>query len=214
MYRQLTGLGQLVDVSITESLSFEADAADKWMNQKLMSNRVGNRQVRGNAQGTYPAQTLPCKDGWVHVHHARDLRPGFKLLAEVIGEPRLNDPEVVDAPYGHADLIDELFLPWLSRNDKFEVVRQAQAARHPFMEVLDIQEVLADPQHAARGYFVEVDHPVVGRMTQLGAPLRASETPWETQRSPLLGEHNEEVYCGRLGYTSQELSRLRERGVI
>jgi crotonobetainyl-CoA:carnitine CoA-transferase CaiB-like acyl-CoA transferase len=210
VHRQLTGQGQLVDVSITESLAFESNALTRWHNTNLISYRDGNRLARGNPRGSYPATILPCKDGWVHVH---DSPAGFDLLPVLMEEPKLAQPEIEAEPYGHADLIDELCKPWLSRYNKFEVVRRAQEMRHPFAEVLDIPEVLADPQHAARGYIVEVDHPVAGVTKQPGALLHASETPWQTRRAPLLGEHNAEV-LGGLGYTSSDLAILRERGVI
>ena len=206
-----TGIGQLVDTSITESLCFETGSVLQWLSIGHLNKREGNRIVRGTPAGSYPATTLPCKDGWVHVHSAAGR---FELISLLMEEPRLADPEIVAEQFGHADLIDELCLPWLSRHSKFEIVQRGQELRLPFMEVLDIQEVLVDPQHAARGYFVETEHPVAGMVKQVGAPLQASETPWETRRPPLLGEHNQEIYCGRLGYTSQDLVLLRERGVI
>lgn len=212
LYRELTGNGQLVDVSITEALAFETNSSVTWMNNGIMQTREGNRLQRRSPAGNYPATTLPCKDdGWVHVH---DAPAGFELYAILMEEPRLSDPAVLAEPWGHRDLIDELSQPWLNRYDKFEVVRRAQELRHPFMEVLDIPEVLADEQHAARGYFVDVDHPVVGKVKQPGAPVHASGIPWETRRPPLLGEHNKEIFQERLGISAADIVRLHERGVI
>jgi crotonobetainyl-CoA:carnitine CoA-transferase CaiB-like acyl-CoA transferase len=102
----------------------------------------------------------------------------------------------------------------LSRHDKFEVVELAQELRLPFAEVLDIREVLHDPQHEARGYVFEVDHPVSGPSTQPGFLFQASGTPWQTSRAPLLGEHNLDVYGDLLGYETADLRVLRERGII
>ena len=62
-YRELTGEGQLVDVSITESLAFETNSAVTWMNNGIMQTREGNRLQRRSPAGNYPATTLPCKDG-------------------------------------------------------------------------------------------------------------------------------------------------------
>lgn len=76
------------------------------------------------------------------------------------------------------------------------------------------QEMLGLAQFQARGFFVEVDHPIIGRVTQPSAPFKMSETPWQIRNAaPLLGEHNEEVY-GELGYDEEDLVRLRERGII
>ena len=211
LYRNLHGVGQQIDVSITESLGFSTYATGAWLNHGEVQHRVGNRLASNNPQALYPSTFLPCKDGWIHAHHAPT---DFTLLALLMEEPRLASPEIVAEPRGHADLMDELCLPWLSRYDKFEVVRRAQELRHPFTEVLDISEVLQDPQHEARGYFVEVEHPVAGAIKQPGAPFRASGTPWQTTAAPLLGEHNEAVYCQRLGYTKEDLVRLRQLGII
>ena len=60
---------------------------------------------------------------------------------------------------------------------------------------------------------MEVEHPEMDWLTCPGAPALMSETPWQTGRAPLLGEHNEEVYS-KLGYTKDDLVKLRERGVI
>ena len=61
---------------------------------------------------------------------------------------------------------------------------------------------------------VDVEHPVTGNFKYPGAPFRAEEMPWQVKRAaPLLGQHNEEVY-GALGYTKEDLVRLRETGVI
>lgn len=211
LYRNTHGVGQMVDVSITEALCFMTGSLVTWLNLGEVFKRVGNRLPSTNPRALYPSTFLPCKDGWVHAHHAP---ADFTLLAVLMEEPRLADPEIVAEPRGHADLMDELCLPWLSRYDKFEVVERAQELRHPFTEVLDIPEVLQDPQHLARNYIVEVEHPVAGPTRMPGAPFQAKGTPWRIGRAPLLGEHNEAVYCRELGYSRQELALLRERGVV
>ena len=64
-------------------------------------------------------------------------------------------------------------------------------------------------------FFEEVDHPVIGRVTMPGAPFKMAESPWRLKSpAPLLGEHNEEVYCRLLGYSREELVRLKESGII
>ena len=79
----------------------------------------------------------------------------------------------------------------------------------------DIDEVMNDPHFAERGYFVEIDRKYVGTLKYPGAPYQLSETPWQLGRpAPSLGEHNEEIYCNRLGYTREELVRLRQGGIV
>ena len=55
---------------------------------------------------------------------------------------------------------------------------------------------------------------MLGSFEHIGPAFGMSETPLRTERAPLLGEHNQEIYCGRLGLKAQELSALRERGII
>ncbi|MEK7849124.1 MAG: CoA transferase, partial [Chloroflexota bacterium] len=77
------------------------------------------------------------------------------------------------------------------------------------------RDMLQDPQYKSRDYFVQSEHPKAGPLTYAGAPFKMSETPWQVRRpAPMLGEHNEEVFCGRLGLSREELVRLRQAGVI
>ena len=78
-----------------------------------------------------------------------------------------------------------------------------------------VEDVAKAEYAKARGLFVDIDHPQAGKLSYVRAPGRFSETPWVNRRAaPLLGEHNQEVYCGRLGYSLQELATLRGTGII
>jgi crotonobetainyl-CoA:carnitine CoA-transferase CaiB-like acyl-CoA transferase len=76
------------------------------------------------------------------------------------------------------------------------------------------EDAFTSPQLEFRGYQVDVSHPRIGTVKLPGDTYGLSETPWHVRRrAPLLGEHNAEVY-GELGYSHEQLSRLRESGVI
>ena len=77
-----------------------------------------------------------------------------------------------------------------------------------------VRDLLEAPQLRARGFFHEIDHPAAGRQTYPGPPFRTEPMPWQAARAPLLGEHNEDVYCGELGLSRQELAILRASGVV
>ena len=77
-----------------------------------------------------------------------------------------------------------------------------------------IPDLLEAPELRARGFFDEIDHPSAGRQTYPGPPFRPEAMPWQAARAPLLGEHNEEIYCGELGLSREELVILRASGVI
>ena len=77
-------------------------------------------------------------------------------------------------------------------------------------------EVAGNPQVKAREMLVEVPYPDgSGDVLVTGLPIRMSATPTEIRRSfPAVGEHNEEIYCGLLGYSREDLTRLAEEGII
>jgi crotonobetainyl-CoA:carnitine CoA-transferase CaiB-like acyl-CoA transferase len=77
-----------------------------------------------------------------------------------------------------------------------------------------LRELLEAPRLKERGFFQEIDNPIAGRQTYPGPPFRPEAMPWQTRRAPLLGEHNEEVYCGDLELSREELVVLRASGVI
>lgn len=84
----------------------------------------------------------------------------------------------------------------------------------PFGYAQAVDELLEDVQLQAREFFVKAEHPLMGDVTYPGPPFRMGETPWKAGRAPLLGEHNEEIYCQRLGYTGEDLAKLSEKGII
>jgi crotonobetainyl-CoA:carnitine CoA-transferase CaiB-like acyl-CoA transferase len=79
-------------------------------------------------------------------------------------------------------------------------------------------KALSDGDQPPRGRFLERSSLVLaqraGPIEQPGPPFRMEQTPWQTRRSPLLGEHNGEVYGEQLGYAPEDLARLRDREVI
>jgi crotonobetainyl-CoA:carnitine CoA-transferase CaiB-like acyl-CoA transferase len=95
-----------------------------------------------------------------------------------------------------------------------EVFHAAQELRMPLTMVPNPEQVFEMPQHKEREYFADIEHPVAGKLTYPGAPFKLSGTPWSASRAPLLGEHNEDVYCGRLGLGREELEELRVMGVV
>ena len=83
----------------------------------------------------------------------------------------------------------------------------------PCGAVLDTAELLTDPSLVERGMMAPMDHPVRGRVMMPGNPVRLSASPTTVTPSPLLGEHNAEIY-GALGCTAEELGVLKRDGVI
>ncbi|MBI2885625.1 MAG: CoA transferase [Chloroflexi bacterium] len=209
--RRITEVGQQVDVSITEAIaSMVEGSTSSWQYAGQVNSRTPN-QGRSAAEGQYR-----CADGFVQVSTVVGNNASFQRFQQLMGDPRLGDPRFA-TPEGrmeHRQEIDALLQPWLSARTKLEIYQQAHALRLPFGYVCTTQDLLESPQFQARGFFVELDHPFTGPVHYPGAPYKMSETPWQARRAPLLGEHNQEVYCGRLGYSREDLARLRATGVI
>jgi crotonobetainyl-CoA:carnitine CoA-transferase CaiB-like acyl-CoA transferase len=173
--------------------------------------RNGTRLIGLGDFHPYPSTLRPCEDGYVHAH---SNNRHWDLISVLMDDPRLAAPHLLEAPTRHADEIDALMDAWLADKDKFEVVRRAQRLRVPFTEVMTPAEVLAEPHYEERGFWARVGHPAAPDARQPGPPVRLARTPWQTRRAPLLGEHNESVFCGRLGLARGDLARLRAAGIL
>jgi crotonobetainyl-CoA:carnitine CoA-transferase CaiB-like acyl-CoA transferase len=78
-----------------------------------------------------------------------------------------------------------------------------------------VEELVSSPQIEARGFLTEIDHPVAGKLAYPSPPYHFSKTPSRLERpAPLVGQHNEEIFCYRLGYTKEDLVKFKESGVI
>jgi len=209
-----TGQGQQVDVSIMESLCSPPEGAAALMGYEFS----GRDAVRPGARrgGGYPWGVYPCKDGFVFIW---GMVPMFwRRTVEWLGMPELLTDERFATgqarPY-HRDDFEAIMLPWLAERTVEEVVESAQAKRLTTAPVYTIDEVLEDPHFKARGFFVEIEHPVVGRATYPGLPFRLPATVSVAQRpAPTLGQHNREVYVERLGHSDDEMVELHKEGVM
>jgi len=216
--REVIGEGQRVDIS-------EADVWAMLHTGHVMSAYVmhGLKRVRWGHRtpGIYPYTILPCKDGYVSLIAIQGYQ--WKRFLELIGggeipewyaeDPRFKDRREISFKY--ADEMDKRLAPWLMEHIREEIYTLCQEKKIPFTPVRRMNEVLEDEHLKERGFFVEVTHPEAGKLKYPGAPFKLSETPWEVERpAPLLGEHNKEIYCGRLGYKPEELAALSRGGVI
>ena len=209
---RLMGFGQHVDVSIQECMMA---ATDSRLLQWEYCGEEAEREAR--REGNYPTGVYFCQDGYIQMLGAGERR--IRRVFQMLGMPELmDDPRFATgaARLHHQGDFEAIFLPWLLEHTREEVFHQGQAAGVPVAPLYTMDEVLKDPQFVARGFFTEVDHPYAGTLTYPGPPFhKMSETPWQGwTRAPLLGEHNKEVYCGRLGYSKEDLVRLRACGVI
>jgi len=212
-----SGVGQHVDISIQEVTASVSHicGVGKWLDDGIVPRRQGASLFASVPSGAYT-----CRDGSVYLMVNRPLhwRALARWVHEVTGNREILDPmfegaSSVRQPY--RELLD-LFIAELMAELTVEAAYHEGQRRH--IAVTPVQGALAvaqDPHLAARGFFVEVEHPTAGRRTYPGAPYRHAGTPWRIRRpAPTPGQHNPEVYRDELGLSGAELSALERRGVI
>jgi crotonobetainyl-CoA:carnitine CoA-transferase CaiB-like acyl-CoA transferase len=141
----------------------------------------------------------------------------WKGLIRAMGEPEWSKAEWCRTERGrleHADEAREHIDRWAAGRTRDEIYHRCQAEKTPAGPVRDVAEVREWEQARAREFFAEIEHPEAGTQVYPTAPYRFSRTPWAGFAAPLLGEHNQEVYCEGLGYSQQDLARLAAAGVI
>ncbi|MBI2873061.1 MAG: CoA transferase [Chloroflexi bacterium] len=208
--REITGEGQHVDVSIAEyNVSILENLVTMYTYKGDVVVRTGNRGYGRAAWGIYP-----CRDGHVGIIAAPDHR--WPAMAQLMGIEELADPRF-GTRYGrqqHADEIDARMLPWLLEHDRLEIFKGGQERGLAFSYVATPEDTLKSEHLRARQFFVPIEHPVAGGLEYPVAPFRASEGELRSGPAPLLGQHNQDVYCRLLGYTPADLNLLYQLEVI
>ncbi len=212
--RDLVGGGQQVDVSCAEAIA-AAFVGGQNIGGLAQDGRSDSRTGVGMPLGA-PATILPCKDGHVWM---LALEPGqWKGLRKVMGDPEWADLEMFNDMYTraqNADLIYELMRDWLMAHGKMELMEMCQAAGCPVTAVFTIEEAARHPHLQARDYFIDIEHPALGRVHCLGAPFKLPASPGGPHApAPLLGQHNHEVYGELLGLSAAEIERLQTLGAL
>ncbi|MFI5606528.1 formyl-CoA transferase [Amycolatopsis sp. NPDC051903] len=172
----------------------------------------------GNASGGgQPGWAVRCAPGGPNDYIYVIVQPvGWAPLTQLIGQPELSEDPEWATPEARLSKLDKVFAlveQWTERHTKWEVMEKLNAHNIPCGPILSTKELIEDETLATLGSVVEVDHPERGKFKTVGCPLKLSDSPVEVGRSPLLGEHNDQV-LGELGYGTDELERLRTAGVI
>jgi formyl-CoA transferase len=102
---------------------------------------------------------------------------------------------------------------WTITKTKFEVMAALNEVDVPCGPILSMKDIYEDKSLYERGFLVEVDHPTRGRYVQIGSPINLSDSPIEVRRSPLLGEHTDEI-LGWLGYGPHDIAAMHKEGAV
>jgi crotonobetainyl-CoA:carnitine CoA-transferase CaiB-like acyl-CoA transferase len=159
---------------------------------------------------------MACKDGYIMMTIVTDKE--WQSLVECMGSPEWARDERFASWAGRhwwaGTEINPRIREWVSHYTKDELFYRLQAAGVAAVPVTTSEDLAKSAQLKERGFFAEIEHPEAGRLRYPTASYQFSETPWQGKAAPLLGQHNEMVYCERLGYSRQELVQLAMAGVI
>ena len=212
--RQKTGEGQYIDLSSSECVSslIGSELMEFTMNGTSPS-RCGNQDAIMAPHNVYRCQG---DDKWISIAVGSDEE--WRALKGVMGNPAWAEDRDLDSMYGRwqrrAEL-DERMSQWTVHYTDYDLMHLLQDAGVAAMPSLCAEEILSDPHVKARGKLLEVEHPVMGKKVVISPPWKLSETPAVIRSaSPLLGEHNNEVFGGLLGLSQDEIDRLAKEEVI
>ncbi|HET7679884.1 MAG TPA: formyl-CoA transferase [Xanthobacteraceae bacterium] len=177
--------------------------------------RAGN-----DSGGGQPGWILKCK-GWetdpdAYIYFITQA-PVWGAICDLIGKPEWKtDPDFATPP-ARLPRLKHIFATieeWTMTKSKFEVMEICNEVDIPVGPILSMKEIAEEKSLRATGTVVEVDHPGRGKYLTVGNPVKMSDSPCEVKRSPLLGEHTDEVLKKELGYSDKEIAEIRMSGAI
>ena len=206
--RRNDGRGRHIDLSKQEALASitRQQLAYYSVMEENPSREFGRKKFGGFL--------YPCKDGYVVIW----IGPHYHLVVKMMGDPDWSKEEMFANPLLRNSYIvelNQLITAWTIEHTAEEINSLALQHGVPCSLVRSVEDLLSDEQLAFRNFWLEIDHAVAGKIKYPGSPFKLSATPAEIKRpAPLLGEHNEKVYCEMLKYTREQLVRMRQGGII
>ncbi|WP_181013277.1 CaiB/BaiF CoA transferase family protein [Pseudomonas syringae] len=211
-HRDQSDIGQFIDMALLDvQVACLANQGMNYLTTGIAPKRLGNAHPN-----IVPYQDFPTADGDLILTVGNDSQ--FRKFAAVAGQPQwAEDPRFLTNKLRVAHRAE--LIPLIRQVTVFKAtaqwVSELEAAGVPCGPVNDLAQVFADPQVVARGLAIELPHVLAGRVPQVASPIRLSETPVEyTRAPPLLGEHTAQVLQALLGIGEEEITVLREAGVL
>lgn len=211
--RLRTGLGQMVDVALVDSVVSALEIITQiYLQTGTVPERIGNRY-----ESVYPYDSFAVLDGSIVIGCGNNKL--FAALAKLMGRPALiEDPLFCENALrvkNHA-LLKPIVEAWLADKSGDDAVQMILDAGVPAAPINTIDQVVSDPHIAgAREMFVEVEHPVAGKMKVTGCQIKFSETKSGVfTPAPTLGQHTDEVLGEYLGLTPEALAALHEQKIV
>ncbi|MBA0128324.1 formyl-CoA transferase [Haloechinothrix sp. YIM 98757] len=173
----------------------------------------------GNASGGgQPGWAVRCAPGGPNDYIYVIIQPvGWEPLCKLMGRPELADDPEWNTPEARLPKLDKAFQmieEWTINHDKWDVLAKLNEQNIPCGPILSTKELIEDRSLASNEMVVQVDHPERGEFSTVGCPIKLSDSPVAVERSPLLGESNEDIYRGELGLDEGKFAELKANGVI
>ena len=213
-YREKTGIGQHIDLSLVECLFHLHDTAIQFY--VLSEGELNPTRFGAHHYAVAPCGIFKARGGYVVI---AVLVHQWELFAQVIGRPELaTDPRFntnerrAENRFALVEIIETWLQSFPTCEEPLAILESARILSAP---VLDIAQAINHPQLKARGAMQEVPHPGLGPVALPKSPFRFSETTVEIRsRAPLLGEHNERVLTRYLSYSADKIAALTRAGVL
>jgi crotonobetainyl-CoA:carnitine CoA-transferase CaiB-like acyl-CoA transferase len=215
LHRKRTGRGQYIDQSQLETaLALLPEGLMDYALNGTQPPRSGNRHRWMAPHNCYKA--AGDDDKWVSI--AVGTESEWRALCEVIGQPALaSDPRFRDAPSRkqNEDALDDIVTRWTRTRDRWDVTREMQRAGVAAFPSMSNKDLATDEHLRERGYLVEMEHPIVGRRIHMGIPWTMSGTPCRVRSAaPIRGADTESVLRELIGYSADQIAKLRTAGVL
>ncbi|MCI8454394.1 MAG: CoA transferase [Lachnospiraceae bacterium] len=212
-YRQTSGVGQYIDVSLVDSAIFALSS----INQIYFTTGKIPKNLGNFFEASAPGNAYPVKGG-ERVMISAGQASAWPKFAHVLGHDEWTDRaefKRVDDRVKNRALLDSMIAEETRRFWKEELIERLTQAGIAAAPIMTVAEVAEDPHFRdIRQMYAMVEHPEIGMVQITNQAVKMSETnPFVRGCAPLLGEHNREVYR-ELGYTDEEIERFREMGVI
>ena len=210
LLRDFADQGQHVDVSIQEVVN-----SSLVINQPYFS-WMGAVQGRRDADGAMFGHVMPCRDGYFISQAGGGAT--WDRIADFYGREELKEERYANAEQRivNGAALDSIMVDATKDRTMSELFKTASEDYRMLFGIVQTPEDLANcPQLEARGFYTEVDHPVIGMIKVPFGLFSMTETPLQYRMpAPLLGQHSDEIYTGLLGYAAEDLVKLRAHGII
>lgn len=209
--RERTGKGQYVESSLLDTIV----SLTNYLGQGVLATGKVTGRFGSAHPNLVPYQAFEAKDGYVIIAVPNDRL--WRKMCDALDLHELKDHPKFAVNVKRVANREELvgiLMEYTKKKDSLEIIDRLKRAGVPSGPINNIAQLLDHPQVQYREMIQEVEHPTIGMLKMLGIPLKLSATPGSVRKAPpLLGENTNEVLTN-LGYSSQDITNFKEKGIV